>query len=175
MKRDIHISEKLLLSGLSFILLFMIVQDWIPLGSLNDVQAIREEHSFNELVTVTLINVVQIIIIMGLLITFMGKRYPIWIKLWLIIHQVCIFVGVLISWWVPYFLGYGAEQKVERYNQMFGDTHSFLPIMNGIAPNTLHFLFHITLLFCIIVTIYISFSSSRKKWYYNNDFSENIN
>ncbi|SET52833.1 hypothetical protein SAMN05421676_105195 [Salinibacillus kushneri] len=175
MKRDIRFSEKLLMAGLSFILLFMIVQDWVPLGSLNDVQAIREEHSFNELITVTLINVTQILLLMGLVIIFMGKRYPIWTKLWLIIHPLCIFVGVLTSWWIPYFFGYGAEQKVERYNQMFGDTHSFLPIMNGIVPNTLHILYHFTLLFCIIVLIYISITSSRKKEYYNNSFSENLN
>ena len=175
MKREIRFSEKLLLAGLSFILLFMIVQDWVPLGSLNDVQAIREEQSFNELITVTLINVTQILILMGLVVIFMGKRYPIWIKFWLIIHQVCIFVGALISWWLPYFFGYGAERKVEKYDQMFGETHSFLPVMNGIVPNTLHFLFHITLLFCIIVAIYISFTSSRKKGNYNNSFSENIN
>lgn len=175
MKREIRVSEKLLLAGLSFILLFMIVQDWAPLGSLNDIQAIREEQSFNELLTVTLINVTQILILMVLVITFMGKRYPIWIKLWLIIHPVCIFAGVLLAWWIPYLFGYGAEQKVERYNQMFGDTHAFLPVMNGIVPNTLHFLFHITLLFCIILAIYISFTPSSKDRKYNNNFSRNIN
>ncbi|QDP39685.1 hypothetical protein [Radiobacillus deserti] len=172
MKRKIRFSEKLLLAGLSFILLFMIVQDWVPLGSLNDVQAIREEHTFNGLVTVTLINVTQILLLIGLVVIFMGRRYPTWIKLWLIIHQVSIFVGALISWWIPYFFGYGAEQKVQIYNQMFGNTHSFLPLMNGIVPNTLHILFHITLLFCIIVMIYISFTSSKGN--FNNSIPENI-
>lgn len=66
MKR-IRFSEKLLLAGLSFILLFMIVQDWVPLGSLNDVQAIAEEQSFNELLIVTMINVGQILLFLGLL------------------------------------------------------------------------------------------------------------
>ncbi|PAE21494.1 hypothetical protein CHH80_06225 [Bacillus sp. 7504-2] len=173
MKKEIRISEKLLLAGFSFMFFFMIVQDWVPLGSFNDVQAIREANSYNELITVTLINVGQILILMGLLVKFMGKRYPIWVKLWLIIHQLCIFVGVLISWWIPYLFGYGAEQKVERYNQMFGDTHSFLPVMNGIVPNTLHFLFHITLLFCIIIVLYISFTSSRNTKNYNNSYSVN--
>ncbi|MFK4997462.1 hypothetical protein ACI2OX_07640 [Bacillus sp. N9] len=88
----------------SIILLFMIVQDWVPLGSLNDIQAISAARSFNELVIVTMIGVVQILLLMGLVLIFMGKRYPIWIKLWLIIHQACIFAGVLIDWWIPYFL-----------------------------------------------------------------------
>nr|WP_246187584.1 hypothetical protein [Ornithinibacillus caprae] len=150
------------MAGFSFILLFMIVQDWVPLGSLNDVQAIAEDRSFNELFLVTLIGVVQILLLMTFVVIFIGKRYPIWIKLWLVIHQICIFAGVLIDWWIPYFFGYGAEQRVERYNQMFGDTHSFLPELNGIVPNTLHTMFHTTLLICIILTIYIMVTDSRK-------------
>lgn len=66
MKREIRLSEKLLLAGLSFILLFMILHDWVPLGSLNDVQAISEDRSFKELLVVTLVGVFQIILLMGL-------------------------------------------------------------------------------------------------------------
>ncbi|MCR2821747.1 hypothetical protein [Lederbergia panacisoli] len=172
MKREIRFSEKLLIVGFSIILLFMIVQDWIPLGSLNDVHAIAEVRSFNELLIVTTIGVVQILLLMGLVITFMGKWYPIWIKLWLIIHQVFIFAGVLLDWWIPYFSGLGAEQKAERYNQMFGDTHSFLPIMNGIVPNTLHTIFHTILLICIILTVYNALTNSRND---NKAFFENVN
>ncbi|WP_062052187.1 hypothetical protein [Bacillus sp. JCM 19034] len=162
MKRDIRFSEKVLLAGFSLILLFMIMQDWIPLGSLNDVQAIAEDRSFNEILIVTLVGVLQILLLMGLLLVFIGKGYPIWVKFWLIIHQICIFAGALLDWWIPYFFGYGAEQRTERYSQMFGDTHSFLPELNGIIPNTFHTLFHIILLFCIVLTIYITFTNSRK-------------
>ena len=59
MKRQIRLSEKLLFSGLSFIIIFMIIQDWVPLGPLNDVEAIAAEQSFNELFIVTMICVVQ--------------------------------------------------------------------------------------------------------------------
>src|SRR5690625_4912682 len=141
----------------------MIVQDWVPLGSLNDIQAIADEQSFNGLLMVTMINVGQILLLLGIVIVFIGKKYPIWIKLWLIIHQLCIFVGVLIAWWIPYFFGYGAEQRVERYHRMFGDTHAFLPVMNGIVPNTLHTIFHIALLACIILTFYIAFTDAGKR------------
>ncbi|GEL76424.1 hypothetical protein [Tenuibacillus multivorans] len=163
MKREIRLSEKLLLSGLSFILLFMIVQDWVSLGPLNDIQAISEEQTVGELVTVTLIGVSQILLIMGFVIFFMGKRYPIWVKLWLVIHQSSIFVGALFAWWIPYLTGYGAEGRVERYERMFGDTHSFLPEMNGLVPNTLHTIFHVTLLFCILMTVYIFITEKRNR------------
>lgn len=105
----------------------------------------------------------------------MGKRYPIWIKFWLIIHQVCIFAGALMAWWIPYFFGYGAEQRAGRFNQMFGDTHSFLPAMNGIVPNTLHTIFHIALLTCIILTIYIALTDSRKIGKSDNISFERVN
>lgn len=162
MKREIRLSEKLLLAGLSFILLFMILHDWVPLGSLNDVQAISEDRSFKELLVVTLVGVFQIILLMGLVIIFMGKRYPIWIKLWLVIHQTCIFAGALWAWWIPYFFGIGAEERVERYELMFGNTHTFLPEMHGIAPNTIHTIFHLTLLTCIILSIYIGVTDSKR-------------
>ncbi|OZU87769.1 hypothetical protein CIL03_15500 [Virgibacillus indicus] len=163
MNREIRFSEKLLLSGLIFIVIFNVVQDLVPLGPLNDVQAIAENNSVNELIIITMIGAGQFLLLTGVVLFFMGKIYPIWIRLWLVIHQVSIFIGVLIAWWIPYFFGIGAEERVERYNQMFGNTHSFLPAMNGIVPNTLHTAFHIVLLACIILTIYISLTNSRKK------------
>ncbi|WP_018932560.1 hypothetical protein [Gracilibacillus lacisalsi] len=162
MKREIRTAEKLLVLGLSLILIFMIVQDLVPLGPLNDIDAISADRSFNEILTVTLIGAVQILILLSIVLIFIGKRYPIWIRLWLIIHQSFIFVGALLDWWIPYFFGYGAEERVDRYQQMFGDTHSFLPEINGIVPNTLHVIFHSLLLLCIILTIYISFTTKKK-------------
>ncbi len=140
----------------------MVVQDLVPLGPLNDVDAISEDRSFNEILTVTLIGTVQILILLSIVLLFMGKRYPIWIRLWLVIHQSFIFVGALIDWWIPYFFGFGAEERVERYQQMFGETHAFLPEINGIVPNTLHVIFHLLLLLCILLTIYISFTTKNK-------------
>lgn len=161
LKREIRISEKMLLLGFSLILLFMIVQDSVPLGLLNDVQAIAEDRSFNELLVVTLIGVMQILLLMALVLVFIGKKYPIWIKLWLIIHQVFIFTGALLDWWIPYFFGFGADERADRYHSMFGNTHSFLPELNGIIPNTLHTIFHLILFTCIVLTIYIALTDSR--------------
>ncbi len=160
--RNIRRSEKLLVLGLSIILIFMIIQDWVPLGSLNDVQAIHQAKSSSELITTTLIGVVQFLLLLGLVLIFIGKRYPIWARLWLVIHQLSIFIGVLFSWYLPYFLGYKAEEKVEEYREMFADTHSFLPEMNGIVPNTFHVVFHLTLLFSIVLSIYISLTNNKE-------------
>ena len=157
LKRKIRKSEKVLLFGFSLLFLFMMLHDWIPLGSLNDIQVVSAENTKKELVIVTLIGAVQILLLMAILLLFIGKKYPISAKLWLIIHPSCIFVGAMMSWWIPYLFGFGAEERVERYRVIFGNTHSFLPVKNGIVPNTLHSLFHLTLLLCIILVIYITF------------------
>ncbi|QUW23564.1 hypothetical protein JSQ81_08700 [Sporosarcina sp. Marseille-Q4063] len=160
MKRNIRKSEKALLFGFSLLFLFMMLHDWVPLGSLNDIQAVSAESSKKELVIVTSIGAMQILLVMTILLFFIGKNYPIWAKLWLFIHPSCIFVGAMMSWWIPYLFGFGAEERAERYQVIFGNTHSLLPVKNGIVPNTLHSLFHMTLLLCIILVIYIT---SRKK------------
>ncbi len=162
MKRDIRLSEKLLVLGYIIILLFMIVQDLVPLGVLNDVEAIASVESFNETIITTIIGVIQILLLLGGVLFFIGKRYPIWVKVWLIIHPSCILLGAIISWWIPYLFGTGTEEKIERFNHMFGDTHAFLPIMNGIVPNTLHTIFHLVLLICIILTGYIFLNTYHK-------------
>lgn len=162
LKIKIRRSEKVLITGLGFILLFMIFHDWLPLGPLNDVQAVAATRSTGELVIVTLFGTAQIMLLMGIVLCFIGKAYPFWAKLWLMIQQSLIMAGVLLDWWIPYFFGIGSADRVESYQVMFGDTHTFLPVMNGIVPNTIHVLFHSTLLICLILTVYISFTNQNK-------------
>lgn len=162
MKRDIRLSEKFLVLGYVFILLFMIVQDLVPLGALNNVVAIASLESLNEIIVTTLVGVVQVLCILGGILLFIGKKYPLLVKIWLIVHPAFILFGAIMSWWIPYLFGTGTEEKIERFNIMFENTHSFLPVMNGIVPNTLHTLFHLMLLICIMLTIYI-FLTGRVK------------
>lgn len=162
MHRQIRWAEVSLVAGLCLIFLFMLVHDWVPLGQLNDVQAVADTRSTQELVVVTAVGTGQIVLLLALVLFFIGKRYPMWARLWLIIHQGFILAGALLDWWIPYFFGYGAAERVERYNAMFGNTHAFLPVNNGIVPNTLHVLFHTTLLLCFILAIYISFTRPQQ-------------
>ena len=162
MKRDIRLSEKFLVLGYIFILLFMIVQDLVPLGALNDIEAIASVESFNEIIVTMLIGAVKKLRILCGVVLFICKIYTLFVIIWLLVHPTCILLGAIMSWWIPYLLGTGTEEKVERFNIMFGNTHSFLPIMNGIVPNTLHTMFHLVLLICIILTSYV-FLTSRDK------------
>lgn len=160
MNRHVRVSEKLFICGLGLILLFMLLHDWVPLGSLNNVQAVKLEHTTGELVRITVIQTLSILVVIAIALIFIGKTYPIWAKLWLVIHLGSILTGAILAWWIPYFFGTSPE-RVDRYTHMFGDTHSFLPIMNGIVPNTIHVLFHLTLLLTWILAIYISLKKTR--------------
>jgi hypothetical protein len=60
-------------------------------------------------------------------------------------------IGELEAWWVPY-LFRPMPERAARYQAMFGGTHAFLPVHNGIRPNTLHVILHsatLTILFVI--------------------------
>jgi hypothetical protein len=46
-------------------------------------------------------------------------------------------VGQIRAWWIPY-LFRADPQRAARYRIMFGNTHAFLPVRNGIVPNTAH-------------------------------------
>jgi hypothetical protein len=70
-----------------------------------------------------------------------------------------LFIGELWAWWIPYFLGGANAEQIKKYDIMFGNTHAFLPEMNGITPNTLHFILHS---FRLIVAI-MAWSYLKKK------------
>lgn len=161
MRRNITLVEKFFITGLGLIFLFLLLHDWIPLGPLNDLQGIRDANSLKSLILTTIINVFSISVVIGITLVYIGKRYPIWARIWLIVHLGAILYGAISAWWIPYFFGTDNE-IVERYNVMFGDTQAFLPVMNGIVPNTVHVLFHVTLFICWLLNIFISLKNKKQ-------------
>jgi len=67
-----------------------------------------------------------------------------------------------MAWWIPYLFGIGAEERVAKYDEVLGNTHAFLPVMNGIVPNTLHTTFHFALFICILLTVYIFVTDHKR-------------
>jgi hypothetical protein len=134
--------EIILLALQVFQVLFLWVHDWIPLGRLNDVKAVRSQDTTARLVRATLIQSVPFTI--GLLFSLLYFRhtYPHWLYMWLVISYAVIFVGQIRAWWVPY-LFHPEPERAARYKIMFGNTHHFLPIRNGLVPNTAHILLHV--------------------------------
>jgi hypothetical protein len=135
--------EETLLALQAFQVVFLWVHDWIPLGRLNDVSAVRSQDTLQRLVIVTAVQSVPFTIGLFFSARCLGQPYPAWLDRWLWISYEILFVGQMRAWWVPY-LVHPEPQRAERFERMFGKTHSFLPKRNGMAPNTAHVLLHLS-------------------------------
>ena len=134
--------EEITLIGLqSFQVAFLWIHDWVPLGRLNDVAAVRKEDSLQRLVSVTLVQSLPWSIGLFFSARYFGRSYPDWLVMWLWISYTLLFLGQLRAWWVPYLLKPDPD-RAQRYRRIFGNTHSFLPERNGMVPNTAHILLH---------------------------------
>ena len=129
----------------AFQVAFLWLHDWVPLGRLNDVAAVRRQDSVSRLVIVTLVQ--SIPFTLGLVWSWrhFGEPFSRWPLPWLWISYGILFVGQLRAWWLPYLLRPEPERAV-RYQRMFGRTHAFLPPRHGIVPNTAHVLLHLATL-----------------------------
>ena len=134
----------------AFQLAFLLVHDWIPLGPLNDVRAVRRENAVRLLVIGTAVSSAPVVAALWLSIRYFGQPYPTWVRAWLWLTYGLLFAGELEAWWMPYLFRIDAKRQA-RYQAMFGNTHAFLPERNGIVPNTLHVLLHVATLSTLLV------------------------
>jgi hypothetical protein len=141
--------EIALLTLQAFQVVFLWLHDWIPVGRLNDVVAVRSQNTTTRLVFATLVNSVPFTIGLAYSLLYFERPYPRWLLYWLWISYGVIFLGELLAWWTPYFFR-PEPQRAARYQIMFGNTHSFLPRRNGIAPNTAHVLLHLATLATLV-------------------------
>ncbi|HTQ12881.1 MAG TPA: hypothetical protein VMH86_03320 [Rhizomicrobium sp.] len=134
--------EPALIGLQAFQVAFLWLHDWLPLGRLNDVGAVRRQDPLPRLVFVTLVQSVPYTIGLYYSVRHFGGARPMWLVWWLWISYGLLFLGELRAWWVPY-LFRPEPARAARYQAMFGDTAAFLPMHNGIVPNTLHVLLHL--------------------------------
>ncbi|HVI05199.1 MAG TPA: hypothetical protein VM711_03790 [Sphingomicrobium sp.] len=123
--------------------------DWVPLGRLNDVAAIRRHDSLGRLIWVTLLQSVPFTVLLFYSIQFLQTGYSHSLRTWLWIGYGVLFLGELRAWWIPYLLRAEPDRAL-RYREMFGGTYSFLPERNGLTPNALHCILHVTTLATVI-------------------------
>jgi hypothetical protein len=125
-----------------FVVLFVALHNWIPLGTLNNVKGVRGEFPTGTLLVTTLINFTPFAIGLAATVFYFGRVYPGWVFWWLGITYGLACYGSFTAWWMPYLLR-PDPQRAARYRTMYAATHAFLPERNGIRPNTLHVLFDI--------------------------------
>jgi hypothetical protein len=125
-----------------FVVLFVALHNWIPLGSLNDVKAVRSVLPTGKLFVTTLINLTPVSIGLGgsIFYFYFRRGFTGWLFwfLWILYGVACY--CSLKAWWIPY-LFRPEPERIARDRVMYGSTHAFLPERNGIRPNTLHVIF----------------------------------
>jgi hypothetical protein len=121
---------------------FLLFHDWIPLGRLSNLAAIRGEDPLGRRIFVTLLPAIPAAIGLYFSARYFAQPYPPWLGMLLWITYGLFFLGLLRAWWIPY-LFVSDPERAARYQILFDGTHTFMPRRNGIAPDTLHVLFHL--------------------------------
>ena len=144
--------EITILSLQAFILVFLLVHDWLPLGRLNNNAAKRTEDSLLHLAFNTLLAAVPAGIGLFYCAHSFGRPYPHWLTMFLWIMYGLFLYGMLKAWWIPY-LFIPDAQRATRYQTIFADTHAFLPMRNGIVPDTLHVSLHMATVLLMVLLL----------------------
>ncbi|ELX08689.1 hypothetical protein Jab_2c07440 [Janthinobacterium sp. HH01] len=121
---------------------FLWIHDWLPLGALNDVRAVREQDSLRRLLIITIVQSLSFTLLLALCVIYFQSAYPLWLVRSLWIAYSLLLIGQLRAWWLPY-LFRAEPDRAARYRKMFGKTHAFLHERSGLVPNTAHTLLHI--------------------------------
>jgi hypothetical protein len=140
--------EVMFLSLQGIVVAFLLLHDWISLGRLNNLAAIESEDTMARRVFVTLLAGAPAAAGLFFSSRHFGRSYPGWLEMLLWITYGVLLLGLLRAWWIPYLVKPDAE-RAARYQILFAGTHTFLPRRNGLAPNTLHSVFHV----CVVAAL----------------------
>jgi hypothetical protein len=141
-----------------YVVLFIALHDWIPLGRLNNLAGIRAADTSVKRLVVTVLSALPFAIGFVASVYYAGSRFPTWLMWLLWINFLGGLYGMLRAWWVPYLL-VADPVRAARYQLRFAHAHAFLPTRNGIRPDTLHVSFHAVFILGLILLI--DLTSSR--------------
>ena len=133
----------------AIVVTFLLFHDWVNLGPLNNLNAIRSQDTLQHRVFVTLLPAVPAAIGLFSSAQHFGQPYPDWLEMLLWITYSLFLLGLLRAWWIPYLVK-PDPARAARYQTIFANTHSFLPRRNGMAPDTLHSVFHLVTIATLI-------------------------
>ena len=131
----------ILLSLQAFQVTILLLHDWIPLGLLNDIHAMRRGRTVASLALGTALSSIFPVAGFSLSLLYLNPGWPHWLEIYLLAAYGFLFVGELEAWWIPYLFSRQPRRAAE-YEAMYGKTWAFLPPRNGIRINTLHVLLH---------------------------------
>ena len=76
-----------------FQVLFLALHDWVPLGRLNDVKAVRAADPAGKLIAVTLISTIPFAVGLAESVAYSRTPYPAWLMVWLCVSYVVLFIA----------------------------------------------------------------------------------
>jgi hypothetical protein len=133
-------TEAVLIGAQAIQVAFILLHDWIPLGRLSNLAAVRAIDSTQKLLWTTLLSALPFAIGLGFCIaTF--PTWPMWLHTYLEWLYGISLLGILRAWWIPY-LSPSDSERAERYRKRFAGTLAFLPKRHGFAPDALHTVYH---------------------------------
>jgi hypothetical protein len=135
-----------------FQLAFLLLHDWVPLGRLNDISAVRRTNTPLQRLAGLLVPGIPVLIALSLSLKYFGSAYSGWVKWCLRSTYGFLFLGELEAWWIPYVFGTTAK-RVAMHQSLLSRTHSSLPPRHGIVVNTLHVVLHASTMATVIVLL----------------------
>ena len=141
-----------LLALQGFQVVVLLLHDWVPVPPLTDVRAARKGHSVQAMILGTALS--SVFPVIGLVLTLVSTTsgWPKWLPAYLLATYGLLFAGELQAWWIPYLLR-PEPKRAAQYEEMYGKTHAFLPVRNGIRVNTLHFALHAATLATLVTVL----------------------
>src|SRR6202030_2367189 len=97
----------------------LLFHDWLPLGRLTDLPAVRRVHGNRALALATLAGALPAILGLTFTLTFLSHGWPHWYRTYLIYAYGFLFIGELQAWWLPYLL-WPQPKRAAEYSVMFG-------------------------------------------------------
>ena len=113
----------------AFQVLFLWLHDWVPLGRLNDVKAVRSQDSVFRLAVVTLIQSVPFTIGLLFSLAYFCRLYPRWLDLWLWISYSEFFSDKFALGGYPIFSGQNRNVPLVIRSCLAIPTASCRPVM----------------------------------------------
>jgi predicted outer membrane lipoprotein len=138
------------------VVIFLALHDWVPMGKLNNIAGLRAVDSKTNLILATAVSTLPFAAVLVASVLFAPARYPNWLLWWLWGTYLACAYGILRAWWIPY-LGPLDPERAKRYRIRFAGTHGFLPLRNGIRPDTLHVAFHLLLVGTLVILAFVTF------------------
>ncbi len=130
---------------------FLLLHDWVPLGRLTNLQAVRGLDSTAGLFWTTVFSALPFLLPLVFCCAYwLAPGWPMWLQMWLWWTYGLNLAAVLFAWWIPY-LSPSDSARAARYRVRFAGTLTFLPQRHGFAPDALHTTYHLTIVATLLL------------------------